>query len=322
MQAPDVAEAGGLGEPGDRLHQSDGPAQGQHLGDRQVDDEGLQIDAVLQRSGHGLGKPPPAPAFLDLGAALDDLEDDVVRRSRSTASTPSAPQASTATVSSTTVFRRLSPVCRFGFGPLPLAPLVLVRLRRRKAGVGAGRLLQQDGNQDAHQGGQHADYVIGLSGYLAGRAAVLAASNSSPVAIIRPRREHRLALARQHLPVPRLALDALTVRAVPPDIAGRVHPPGLEVEPPRCGPGASPARRCGASPAAGRRTTPRGGPRPSPDTAAPVQGVRHGRLRCSRGGTAGPTGGSPAGVAADQFRAPERKAGGNAWAQPWISSTA
>ncbi len=74
-----------------------------------------------------------------------------------------------------------------------LAPLVLVRLRRRKAGVGAGLagcLLQQDGKQDARQGKQYADHVIGLFGYLAGSAAVLAASNASravlTVAITRP----------------------------------------------------------------------------------------------------------------------------------------
>ncbi len=190
MQAPDVAEAGGFGEPGDRLHQRNGPAQGQHLGDRQVDDEGLQTDAVLQRPGHGLGKPPPDPAFLDLGvdAALDDLEDDVVRRSRSTASTPSAPQASTATVSSTTVFRRLSPVCRFGFGPLPLAPL--------RRGPGRLELLARRPSPSS-----------GLAASIAWR---------SPGGIFR---------------YPALRLMRRRVRAVPPGIAGRVHPPGLEVEP-------------------------------------------------------------------------------------------
>ena len=88
MEAPDVAEAGRLGEPeaGDRLHQRNGPAQGQHVGDEQVDDKGLQAGAVLQRARHGFGELPLGPglavgAFLDLGihATLDDLEHDVVQ---------------------------------------------------------------------------------------------------------------------------------------------------------------------------------------------------------------------------------------------------
>ncbi len=87
-------------------------AQGQHLGDQQVDDEGL--DAVL----HGMLSGNRALHFGHSSASTRrDLEHDVVRRSRSTGpSTPSAPQA--ATVSSTMVLRRLSPICWFGFGPL------------------------------------------------------------------------------------------------------------------------------------------------------------------------------------------------------------
>ncbi len=86
-------------------------AQGQHLGDQQVDDEGL--DAVL----HGMLSGNRALHFGHSSASTrHDLEHDVVRRSRSTGSAPQASQA--ATVSSTMVLRRLSPICRFGFGPL------------------------------------------------------------------------------------------------------------------------------------------------------------------------------------------------------------
>jgi len=56
------------------------------VGDRQVDGEGLQAGAVLERAGHAVGEPPsgPGPArgtVLDLGvhAARDGLEDDVVQ---------------------------------------------------------------------------------------------------------------------------------------------------------------------------------------------------------------------------------------------------
>ncbi len=80
-------------------------AQGQHPGDQQVDDEGL--DAVL----HGMLSGNRALHFGH-SSARRDLEHDVVRRSTG----PSAPQA--ATVFSTMVLRRLSPICRFGFGPL------------------------------------------------------------------------------------------------------------------------------------------------------------------------------------------------------------
>ncbi len=81
--APGVAKAGGLGElqAAGRVDQGDGPVHREHLRDQQVDGEGLQAGAVLERAGHAVGEPAlgPGPArgtFLDLGvhAALDDLE--------------------------------------------------------------------------------------------------------------------------------------------------------------------------------------------------------------------------------------------------------
>ena len=88
VKAPDIAQAGGLGElqAAGRVDQGDGPVQREHLRDQQVDGEGLEAGAVLERAGHAVGEPPPGPGpargtVLDLGvhAALDGLEDDVVQ---------------------------------------------------------------------------------------------------------------------------------------------------------------------------------------------------------------------------------------------------
>ena len=191
MKPPDVAQAGGFGEPeaGDRLHQRHGPAQRQHVGARQVDDEGLEAGAVLQRARHVVGEPslgagPACGAFLDLGvdATLDDLEHDVVENAAFPVDRIDVCEVGAACVAGLDGDRLLDGglpevVARLRVRLRALAAaagtpcgLVPVRLRRREAGVPrslAGRPFQQNGDQDARQGEQDADHGIDLFGHLA-----------------------------------------------------------------------------------------------------------------------------------------------------------
>ena len=194
MQASHVVQAGGLGEPEarDRLHQFDGAAQGQHVGDEQVDDEGLQTDAVLQRTGHVVGELPLGPgpaggAFLDLGfdARFDDLEDDVVQYATLPVEGGCVREVGTAGSAGLDSDRLLDGgLAQTGAGlqvrlralaacASARSGLVLIGLRRREAGVLrplAGGPLQQDGDQDVQQGDEEADHGIDFSGHLAVRA--------------------------------------------------------------------------------------------------------------------------------------------------------
>ena len=172
------------------MDQRDGPAQGEHVGDEQVDDEGLETGAVLQRAGHVVGEPAPGPgpaagAFLDLGvhAALDDLEHDVVQDAALASDGADAGQVGAAGVAGLDFDRLLDDglpkvVARLqvrlrALAAVPAAAprgLVLLRLRRRQAGVPArlaGRPFQQDGDHDVQQGEQDADDGIDLFGDLA-----------------------------------------------------------------------------------------------------------------------------------------------------------
>ncbi len=63
VQAADVAQAGGPGEPqaAGRVARRDGPVRREHAGDGQVDDEGLQAGAVPRRAGHAVSGHPGLP---------------------------------------------------------------------------------------------------------------------------------------------------------------------------------------------------------------------------------------------------------------------
>jgi len=100
MGAPDMAQAGGLGYPNarDGADRAGGPAQGKHLRSRQVDHEGMQVGAVLQRPRHVVGELSRDPAatagtFLHPGldAPFDDLEQDVELDAAFAAPCPGAP---------------------------------------------------------------------------------------------------------------------------------------------------------------------------------------------------------------------------------------
>ena len=131
-QEPEVA---------DRLHQRNGPTQGEHVGDQQVDDEGLEAGTVLQQAGHGAGEPPPGPrpalgAFLDLGLhpVLDNLEHDVVQDAPFPLDGVDAGQVPAACVAGLDGGRLLddglAEVVAFlqvGFAPVPLAPVLARR---------------------------------------------------------------------------------------------------------------------------------------------------------------------------------------------------
>ena len=161
MKTSDIAEACRLGEfeAGDRWHQRNGSVPGQHVGDQQVDDEGLQAGVVLQRSWHVVGEPALGPgsalgAVLDLGvnATLNDLKHDVVYDAALPFGGGDAGQVGAASVVGLNGDRLLND------GLLEVVARLQVRL------------LQQNGDQDAEQGEQDPERGIDLVAYLAGRA--------------------------------------------------------------------------------------------------------------------------------------------------------
>ena len=186
MKAPDIAEAGRLGEldAGDRVHERDGTTQGQHLGDQQVDDEGLDADAVLQGARHVVWEPAlgPGPAlrtFLDLGfdAALDDFEHDVVEDAALPVDGVNVVEVGAAGVAGINDDRlldggRAQVVARLlvrlrALAVAPGAPraLVLVSLRWRQTGVPACLacdLLHEHGQQQLYQHQHAAEELLAL----------------------------------------------------------------------------------------------------------------------------------------------------------------
>ena len=197
LKAPDIAETGRLGEldAGDRVHERDGTAQGQHLGDQQVEDQGLDADTVLHGTRHevwepALGPGPALRAFLDLGvdAALDDFEHDVVEDAALPIDGVDVVEVGAASVAGLDGDRLLdggrAPVTarlRVRLRALAVAPgapraLVRVRLGRRQTGVPARLargLLQEHGQQQLEQHQQAADERLALRGDLALRAEIL-----------------------------------------------------------------------------------------------------------------------------------------------------
>ena len=161
------------------------------MGHQQVDDEGLQADSVLQRTGYGVGEPALGAgqafgAFLDLGidAAFDDLEHDVEEDAAFPADRIDVREAAATGLAVLDGDRLLDGgLAQAGAGLLvllralaagALAPcgLVLVRLGRRQAGVLrplASRLFQQDCDQDAQQGDEDTEHCIDIPGHLAVR---------------------------------------------------------------------------------------------------------------------------------------------------------
>ena len=175
---------------------------------------GLEAGAVLQRAGHVVGEPPPGPgpavgAFLDLGvhAALDDLEHDVVQDTALASDGADAGQVGAAGVAGLDGdrllddgLRRLSPVCRFEFAPLPLS------LPPRRA---VSSLSVCDGGRPEFR-------------------LVLRVALSSRTVIMTLGLRHRGVTSAPGLG---LALDHLAMGEVPAGEPGPVQPVGLEVEP-------------------------------------------------------------------------------------------
>ena len=138
VQAQGPGQQGGLGDGASRqgLEGLRGPLEGDHLGGEQVDGEGHDAVAVLQRPRHVAGERalalgPAARAGLDLGldGELAGLEDDVHQHAPLVAVRGDAPKAAPAGPALGGRAVRLSTTRRLGpspssraFGPLPLAP--------------------------------------------------------------------------------------------------------------------------------------------------------------------------------------------------------